>query len=255
MWLSCLAFEAVINHSKSTTALIVTRVLASHSHNTEISEISYKILRRARDVAYRWAIDLESAIKLRTITHEVQEYSQRLLSIAVVCRITYDVDECHLAALLNTATDLQVFMHCAFIIYHRTPTNRDGTLPEVQRIIAQENRLRHRLQERVASQILNGNEGLDKAIRMIWPGFTRDSMLRWRPVYSSDRCWWTISTADNLKVHCNILDGQFLVSGKPIGQLPRLYTTHPTYKRIFGDVSKLFLVLGTPAYKSSVEYT
>lgn len=186
--------------------------------------------------AYRWALELERAIELKTDPQEIQEYSQRLLIVAAACRGTYDIADRHLPAILCTAADLRIFMHCAFMIYHNTPTKQAHMSADIQHALSRDYRLRHRVQDSIAEQITQGNDGLDEAIQCIWIGFARSGLSSWIPVHASSTSWWLSRTIDNAIVHCNIFDGQFLVNGKPLGRLPESYTNHETYRRIFGNV-------------------
>lgn len=210
--------------------VMVTRILAYQQHDTSISRKAYVILREARSAAYQWALELEKAIELKTEAREIQEYSQRLLVVAATCCSTYDVDECHLR---STFTDFKIFMHCGFIICRHTPPSRSP----LQDILTHDCRLRHRLQDLVVEQI-EANRGLDEAIREVWEDFARTSHSLWTQEHASSKYWWRSNTVDGAVVHCNILDGQFLVNGKPLGRLPKDYTSHRNYQRIFGDVSR-----------------
>ncbi|KAK7681330.1 hypothetical protein QCA50_015421 [Cerrena zonata] len=188
-----------------------------------------------RLITYRWALELEKVIEARTEPQEIRDYSQRILVVAATCRITYDVDSHHYPGVFDTDADLHVYIHSAFIIHQHTPTSSDHVSADVQRVLSRDHRLRHRLQDFVAKRIPNTNQGLDNAVRAIWVSFRRNTNVRWMPVHASSTRWWTTHAANGATIHCNIFDGQFLVNGKPLGRLPKSYTSHETYQRIFGD--------------------
>ncbi|KAK7677682.1 hypothetical protein QCA50_019373 [Cerrena zonata] len=218
-----------------TIVMIISRVLASQPYGTEISRKAYTILRKARSTTYQWALELEKIIELRTTSQEIQECSQRILIVTTTCRSTYDVDQCHRPAVLNTVTDTRIFIHCAFLINYHILSCQNDVSADVQRSLARDYRLRYHLQDSVAEQIVSTSRGLDEAIQAIWPGFTKNVDARWMPVHASNTHWWKTHVATGAVVHCNIFDGRFLVNGKPLGRLPKSYTRHETYQRIFGN--------------------
>lgn len=235
--------------------MITSRVLAYPQSSKEVLGRSYTILLNARQAVYQWVQGLERVVELRTEPEEIQEYSQRLLVIAATCRSTYNIDEVHLPNVLDTARDLRIFIHCGFLLYHHTPTSQTHMLTEVRRVLARDCRLRHRLQYLVAERILNSNQGLDDAIQAIWAGFARNDSVCWTPVQTSEKGWWVTRSANSAIVHCNILDGQFLVNGQPLGRLPKSYTSHETYQRIFRDVSKCALVMHVTSLNIIADHT
>ena len=221
--------------------MVVGRVLASQqpTADSRITVQAYKLLRNARSAAYRWIQDLEQTLELLSEPDEIQECSQRLLVVSATCRSTYDVDSPHLAQILATETDLRIFIHCAFIIYRHTPARVIDMAPDVQRILFREYRLRHFAHDLVVQRVEEGNLGLDQAVQAIWVGFSRKRSKPWVPVDPSSKCWWVAQVTRQTIVHCNLLDGQFLVNGKTLGKLPKSYMKHSLYQRIFGNVSSI----------------
>ncbi len=49
-----------------------------------------------------------------------------------------------------------------------------------------------------------------------------------------------------LKIHYNILSGQLLIDGKPLGKLPQEIIEHPTYADILGTVGVVITFLYVP---------
>lgn len=117
---------------------------------------------------------------------------------------------------------------------------------ETLRRVERDRNLAHRLEPFVRHRALSHNKFMDEAILRIWPDYTRGTESWSLPL--GDRQPWVrtstlvSSTRKSQTVDFNYLDGQFLVDGAPVGKLPRRYTKHKEYQRIFGQVS--FVVLG-----------
>lgn len=89
--------------------------------------------------------------------------------------------------------------------------------------------------------------GVDRAVQMVWPGY-RPSPRRWEslPSPNSPSRWLVCETAPTREkrsqtVHINLLDGSFLVDGKPMSnELPSVVTSDSTYRELFGNVRGQF---------------
>ena len=226
-------------------AMVVSRVLASQPPSTDndIARKAYTLLRDARKAAHSWIKKIEQTLEHISDPDEIEECSQRLLTVSATCRSTYDVDMPHLAAVLTTETDLCVFVHCGFILHHHTPARGVNVTADIRRILLRDYRLRHCVHKHklIVQRIDEGNLGLNQAICAVLDGFSRSNGIAWEPVNRSNWCWWVAQAANQTPVHCNIFDGQFLVNGKTLGRLPNMYMNHDSYQRIFGNVRFLLL--------------
>ncbi len=187
---------------------------------------------------------------MREITHKLQdavddnessELQRRACEMAAICRATFDVDPgTHLNALLCSSDDVAILVECAIVIHDNTPPHLDDKFPDFQRLLHRDRRLSHLLELPVIKLIDTDRCGLDTAIGSVWSGY-QSGGGRWQQPNSR---WLMSHTAPLLgrtgqraqEVHYNILDGELLVGGKPLGRLPREIVGHATYKRIFGQV-------------------
>ena len=86
----------------------------------------------------------------------------------------------------------------------------------------------------------SADQGINLAIRRIWPGFRPGT--KWTPLPVPNSHWfscWTAPSDDQLQqiMHLNILDGSLLANGKPLGTgLPKEFVQHSSYKLLFGQV-------------------
>jgi hypothetical protein len=171
--------------------------------------------------------------------NEIGELQRRACEIAATCRATFDVDPgTHLDALLHSSADVAILVECAIIIHDNTPPHLGNEFPDFQKLLHRDRRLSHLLELTVSKLIQADRRGLDTAIGSVWSGYHHgdhrvDEVAEAR-LTMADVTHFAGQIGQT--VHYNILDGELLVDGKPLGRLPREITGHPTYRRIFNQV-------------------
>ncbi|KAG8922740.1 hypothetical protein FRC02_011637 [Tulasnella sp. 418] len=215
----------------------VSRLLASATDQT-IIEKGFKLLQDVRNATYGWLVEL--VLKLREIEDEsrMQEFKLQICEVAATCRSTYDIDIEKAPALLCTTEDVSTFVHCAILVYYNSPPSISGADIPLRHLLQRDRRLAHIMEPLLSRQIGQHVDGLDQSIRRMWE-FYRPS-LNWAHLPSPNSRWVTTKTLPECNqgsqaVQLNILSGQLLVDGKPLGRLPHDIVTHPTYRRIFGQ--------------------
>ncbi|KAG8953382.1 hypothetical protein FRC03_011783 [Tulasnella sp. 419] len=215
----------------------VSRLLASATDQT-IIEKGFKLLQDVRNATYGWLVEL--VLKLREIEDEsrMQEFKLQICEVAATCRSTYDIDIEKAPALLCTTEDVSTFVHCAILVYYNSPPSISGADIPLRHLLQRDRRLAHIMEPLLSRQIGQHVDGLDQSIRRMWE-FYRPS-LNWAHLPSPNSRWVTTKTLPECDqgsqaVQLNILSGQLLVDGKPLGRLPHDIVTHPTYRRIFGQ--------------------
>jgi hypothetical protein len=176
--------------------------------------------------------------------NEISELQRRACEIAATCRATFDVDPgIHLDALLYSSADVAILVECAIIIHDNTPAQLGNEFPDFQKLLHRDCRLSHLLELTVSKLILADRCGLDTAIGSVWPGYLPGDKGWTKSPWPDSQ--WLVSLAASVHgqtgqpVHYNLLDGELLVGGKPLGRLPREISGHPAYKRIFNQVEML----------------
>lgn len=219
--------------------LLVKRLLAS-SPTTHVAQCAYGFLREARDVSLKWMMELQSKLESAEIVADIVDYQSRVCEMAAICRSTFDVNPCHITNLLNKPEDFAAFIKCSIIMYDNQPPDLSNASTSLQTLLCRDRRLAHGAIG-VILQALRQNTGLLCApISEIWRHY-RSGSSGWREITTPNNRWVWTTTAEGSKnasqnVHLNLLDGQLLVDGKPLGRLPREYVQHPTYLRLFGQV-------------------
>ncbi|CAL1705838.1 unnamed protein product [Somion occarium] len=225
-WKECATVRSII--------LLAARVLSSHSNTCEVAHRTYKLLRKARHSTYEWLKDLQEALQRTTEEAQIFAYSQRMCAVAATCRSTYDVEILHLPSVLQTRTDVCMAIHCAVVIHNNWLHAIKKAPAYLQRLLHRDCRLSHFLEQRLHALLQGTSAGLDRAIGNLWSRFLGNAST-WSQLPEPNDRWWHSSNDSTGDVHCNLLTGQLLVNGKPLGRLPKSFVTHPTYERVFGQ--------------------
>jgi hypothetical protein len=232
-----------------TLILIATRLLASAQSISDIPRI-IRFLLAARDTTYRWLGDRLAVLDNSQEPH-VDYMKGRVREIAGTCRQTYDVDDIHSEALLQSPRDMALFLHCANVIHdHRTAKGPCSSSPEGL-LLARDQRLAHNLEPRVRQLCLENGRGLHEAIAAVWPAYRPSSKPLHAMEAPNERWIYSVTLPvggqQSQHIQLDILSGKLLVDGKPLGTLPDVITTHKTYQRLFGRV-RFFLLLVVSAF-------
>ena len=196
----------------------------------------WQLLRKARNVTHNWMREILLKLQGDKVDDEQASELQRWArDMAATCRATFDVEDgIHLDALLCSSDDVAIALECAIVIHDNTPPHL------AQKLLHRDQRLSHFLEALLIELIQNDKYGLDTAIASVWPSY-RPGYGGWRQLDGPNSRWLTSHTAPlpgqrSQQVHYNILTGELLVGGKPLGPLPHEIVSHPTYIRIFGQV-------------------
>lgn len=229
------------------TFVVVAARLLSVSPHKAVHTGCILYLRRARAVALQWMREVGELL------HEEQDHEQqtmlnlRLIEVALTCHSTFDVDQHHVALVLESSEDVAVIIECCIIIHDRCPAIIQQLPQTLQMLQRRFERLCHVIEPMLRELIIRNRAGIDNTIQRVWaayrPGCSWTSMSapneRWVSTKTSDE----VDNTSSLMVHYNVLDGSLLVNGLPLARLPRNYELHNTYQRIFGEVVHLLLIL------------
>lgn len=164
--------------------------------------------------------------------------------LGVTCFSTFDVRAEYIPSIFSDYNDLSIAMQCAVIVRDNTqsPLADDSTF-YVTRMLHRHQRLLHFLEPvfsvyKVLDNLsLSHAAGYDHAVSSFWPGYRRSTSSRWRAVPTPASRWISCLAEGGQNIHYNLLSGQLLVDGKPLGKLPQEIIEHPMYADILGAVS------------------
>lgn len=198
-----------------------------------------QLLRTARDITHQWTRQLGSLIaNEKSNTDKLRE---ALLRVAIICRMTVDVDDEHIGLVLDKTGVLPI-VECAIVIHDNAPI-RTPTIPALDRSLLDRNdRLSFRIEDHLKKLIVNTitTNGMDECLKYAWAAYVQQQP--WE-VLSGENSRWIMTefgkNVDRRRVHYNLITGRLLIDGNTLKRLPEEYLTHPTYQRIFGTVSNI----------------
>ncbi|KAH9009784.1 hypothetical protein EDB84DRAFT_1163543, partial [Lactarius hengduanensis] len=217
-----------------TIALITSRLLSS-TRDRDIRRRAYALLRRARGVAHKWIVELGS--KLDMIEDETSRTNsrRRLCTLAATCFSTYDVCLEHIPWTLASDDDITIAVHCAVIVHDNIPSIlEDDHSRYLNRLLNRHRRLLHFLEPSLRECVQSNPSGFDQGLASLWPGFRRQTSSNWRVLPSPNSRWVSCIEEGGHEVHYNLLTGQLLIGGKPLGRLPQEIIGHSTYASVLG---------------------
>jgi len=212
----------------------------------DISRRACALLRRVRNVTYRWIIDV--SMKLDFTQDEISRTGLRLrlCTLALTCFSTFDVSSQHVPAVLANEEDFSIAIECAVIVHDNTPPSLSGDNSlHLTRMLSRHRRLLHDLEPLFRQSFLPvlGQGGLshagayDNALARLRPGYSRRNSSSWLALPRPNSRWIFCIAEGGQKIHYNLLTGELLIGGKRFGRLPEKVVEHPTYKSMFGSVS------------------
>lgn len=228
------------------TIIVLTIRLLAATIDNNVADKAYLLLRNVRNVTFRWTRELSTKLQQSVDEHKIREFQHRVCEMAATCRGTYDVDPDHVPSLLESPEDVAILVECAIYVHSNTPSSLTNVTTYFKRLLDRDRRLSQSLEASLCQQIGEHREGLDHAIAKIWSSYRPGSS--WQQLETpNDR--WLCSTAasevglESQYIQFNLLEGQLLVNGKPLGRLPQTIVKHPTYTRIFGQVGEVLYML------------
>jgi hypothetical protein len=165
--------------------------------------------------------------------------------LAATCFSTFDVCSKYIPTTLVSDEDVSIAIHCAVIVHDNTPpASPIAANPRyLTQMIGRHRRLLHYL-EPIFSQSLPGSEAkllhedaFDHALARLWLGYRRRISSSWHALPGPDSRWISCFAEGDHDVHYDLLTGQLLINGKPLGRLPQEIVKHPTYVSVLGSVS------------------
>jgi hypothetical protein len=225
--------------------MLICRILASSRLGEhEIRQEGFSFLHTARATAFRWLGEVKSAMMANADDNDSSKYCHLICEMAMICRMTYDVDHEDLKSVLWSPEDVSILIQCAIALQQNQRPLLDHTPSHIQTMLCRDRRLSHKLQQHLNGRITADWYGFNLAVQHVWKktyhtGEKREIMSGGRWVFVEIQAEGSSAQS----VHYNIIDGLLLIDGRPMGRLPREYTTHATYTRVFGSVRHLSQII------------
>ena len=217
---------------------VVLRIL-SLSSDTGVNSNAISLLQKMRLATEQWTDVLGSILHQTIEPKQILKLQQRLMKAAILCKMTYDVDAQYVQKMMNNSDDLKIWAKSSIHVRDNLP-GEEGMLPsDLRRLLLRDRKVSHALHRVVRLLIIEKKcNGLELAIAQRWSCF-QPSLSSWTTFESPSDRWLSMATASSLdrrsqQVHYNILEGELLVDGRPIGRLPTAYIRDKLYIKLFG---------------------
>ncbi|KAL9011241.1 MAG: hypothetical protein Q9173_003899 [Seirophora scorigena] len=197
------------------------------------------LLRKCRTGVFQWMLGLADALRLTTNSKRIQRIRRNLLRVALLCKMTFDVDSEYVSEVMTSPEELAYWAFSSMIVNENTPGGESGLPADLRRFLLCDRKLSHARHKRLLTLFATTtNRGLDQAVLKTWSSFQSLNDL-WKYHGDAEDRWLCKVTRPELHglsqtVYYNILNGQLLVDGRPLGILPKEYTTHDLFIRLFG---------------------
>ena len=211
------------------TELLLKNLSMSTSANAQ-ARSSY-VLNRIRSVTQGWVEDLMMRLFEAEKDVQIAKAQHDLIYVACICKRTFDRDEDNIQGGLASDNDVACYIKCSIIIRDNRPHDLTFLPQFMKRSLLRDQILSHRLRSHIWEAVRSSRWSIDSAVRQIWHHYNPSTWAPWE-IIAGDR-WIATKTNESQVVHYDLLSGQLLVGGKPLGRLPDLYFKHPTYARIF----------------------
>ncbi|UNI17477.1 hypothetical protein JDV02_003817 [Purpureocillium takamizusanense] len=198
-------------------------------------------LARSREVGCGW----QRTLRQKAITSQDSktrlDLFQRTHEAALVCMLSFDVEEEYLVSLLRNPDTARYYWESLITLRETKFTVDDNNLAQFhlgfrcQYLVWRCHRL-----TQIAVPMESSATGFDRAIRASWNNFQRARECPWRTV---NTVWIDTQAADidgsdaKVCVHLNLVTGELLVNGSPRGRLPAEYERHAMYTELFGHAA------------------
>ncbi|KAH7012451.1 uncharacterized protein B0I36DRAFT_398704 [Microdochium trichocladiopsis] len=215
-----------------TFILIATRALRLIT-GTGIIHMYLDFLASASSTVLGWAVSLRDKARLSDAAQTRDDLRRRAARCALICSLSFDVEDDHLPSALQTRLAASEFLQCSMIA--REGIDSENSSNSSDTLFWQWQRISHRALPILSRFITRGSRALDDAISSSWSGHT--SQQTWLAV-SGQFLEWLVGTACEINspiVRFNLLTGELLVNGLPLNRLPSEYESHKIYKTLFGS--------------------
>lgn len=224
--------------------MLTTRLLSVSSHVT-IHEGCFDLLLRIQLATIAWTRDVISMLHNCQDEVELESLKIRALEVALTCNGTFDVETHHLKNMLRSVETQAVFIEILITVRDRRPKFAVGLSAVTRMCLRRFDRISHRTERILREIIILEAQSINNTIGSLWSGYKPGS--DWRSFESPNERWLRTETAktngsESHHIEFNVLSGELLINGAPLARLPQEYEDHPTYRRLFGQVSTHLLI-------------
>ncbi|KAL8827109.1 MAG: hypothetical protein Q9170_007144 [Blastenia crenularia] len=223
-------------HTMNTLIVLLLRIASLASKDVTMRAL--ELLRDCRSTLFQWTGGLQEALRGTTSAKQVLNIRGSLLTIALLCKTTFDINPEDVRHLLSSRENMAYWAASSIIVYDNTPGAESDLSENLRRSLLSDRKLSHALHRNLQHLwTTESNGGLDDAVLQNWSGFQRLADV-WNSVEGTASRWIDKATPSldrhrSQNISYNVLNGQLLVDGRPLGTLPKEFTAHNTFIRCF----------------------
>ena len=228
-----------------TLVIVVALRIANLTSNEDCRSGALQILHKCRQIILDWTESLSKFLESTSDNDQIQRVQQNLLKAGLLGKLTYSLDSSHVKESLDSTEDLKYWVLFSIIVHDNTPGSIANLSALLRRLLLNDRNISYEVSATVKGLLSKGdNDGLDQAVKIMWSSFEINS-APWTPLPLHDERWLE-KNSSAVKGHSaqtvsyNVLEGELLVGGRPLGRLPQEYIHSDLYLRIFG--SQIFSV-------------
>jgi hypothetical protein len=199
------------------------------------------LLIEARDITLNWIRLLRPEIYDAIDADTSQRRSKDAFWAALLCRRTFMVEADGKDSLLPPVS-LSSFIESSIALQDHSP-GLSSSPNAAYNALVRDLKMVQRMESTIRASITAFNDSMAQAINKIWPepeGAASRRFAIWQFQPSPNDRWVTSETIPSRgtvaqRVDYNIIEGTFLVNGRPLGKLPEEYNKDEFFRHVFGD--------------------
>lgn len=222
-------------HSMMTIIQLCLRVV-SLTQDDAVETESLELLQQARTISLDWCRQLQKHMHENSAQPDVQVKAvDLLLSAALLCFSTFDVDAAYLPHILTS--QFPIAAEAQIIICDNSPADAKRLPLLAQQCLLQYLNIAHKIEPHAQKILRNDSTELSQAVQKLWDGVVL--IHQWKRVTQKASSWVHTKTIPRTggrvqTVHYNLIGGDLLVDGKPLGKVPQRVKSQPLFQQIFG---------------------
>ena len=231
-------------HCMDMLITLLLRVCSIACYNSVVEEAT-QVLRNARTATSSWVFILRQEILKAQDANNAQRLSRYAFWAAILCKRTFAL--CTETGMVLEALELQRFIESSVTLQDNLVEDPSTLSSTSRNALVRDLKMSHRMRFVLQVSITANPEGLRAALGTLWPEPGGESTRRFSDIrfLSSPEEWWVQlkleATRDTRAqtVHYHILEGHFLVDGRPLGKLPSECRKSVMLEQLFGNQSLL----------------
>jgi hypothetical protein len=235
---------AIVANWREAQCMEILLILVLRAYSLASAEVwqieAAKLLSEARHITLNWIRLLRPEIYNAVDAETSQRRSKDAFWAAILCRRTFMIEA--ETEILFSPDALASFVESSIALQDNSAGL--SALPTIaHNALVRDIRMVHKMEGKIRESITACNQSMAEAINKVWPepeGAAARKFAQWHFQPSPNNRWVTSETLASQgtmqqRVDYNIIEGTFLVDGRPLGKLPEEYNKDEFFRYVFGD--------------------